>query len=40
MNKERRKRLDEVMALVSEARGQLEEMARISMAPLLLAFFQ
>ncbi|MFR8276036.1 MAG: hypothetical protein ACLU98_06755 [Desulfovibrio fairfieldensis] len=27
MNKERRKRLDEVMALVSEARGQLEEIA-------------
>lgn len=27
MNKERRKRLDEVMALVSEARRQLEEVA-------------
>lgn len=27
MNKDRRKRLDGVMALVSEARGQLEEIA-------------
>lgn len=27
MNKERRKRLDEIVALVSEARGALEEIA-------------